>query len=176
MRDLAFIQQTCLAPTLLCTQVENRIEASKGRNALLSWKFHSQSYISGSWPASMFIETIGFPVRQKSASPREVHGTKSHSSWLHLPLSAPAVPQNHKSKISSAPLLKRPGKHTPTKREVHGEQKRLQACQSAPSQPHLFPRLPSLECPVRDTAWCSKSVLLLELIKTDHDWTVFALM
>lgn len=106
IRVLVFIQQTSLAPTPLCTQLENRMGASKGRIALLL-------LILGVFtppptpPPPMHVEAIEL---RSASSPRKGHRTKSHPSHPHLPLRAPAVSQNHKNKSSSSPLLRRPWK------------------------------------------------------------------
>lgn len=114
----------------------------------------------------MHVKATGSPVRARNTLVREGRGTKSHSS---LPR-CPSYSSESQNKISSAPLLRSPWKWATTKREMQGKQKKLQSGGSAPSHPHLLPRIPSsLECPVRELechCLCPKTLLLLRLIKT----------
>lgn len=118
----------------------------------------------------MHVETIVFPVSPK------VHLPGKNMEANHTP---PTPTCFRIRKMIAAQLLSRRGlgNRQLLKREVQGEQKRLQICQSAPSHPHLFPRTPFLKCSVRELE-CHRLVLRdCAAAQADKDkgcdWTVF---
>ena len=118
----------------------------------------------------MHVETIVFPVSSK------VHLPGKSMETNHTP---PTPTCLRIRKMIAAQLLSTRGlgNRQRLKREVQGEQKRLQICQSAPSHPHLFPRTPFLKCSVRELE-CHRLVLQdCAAAQADKDkgcdWTVF---
>lgn len=103
-----------------------------------------------------------YPVRvscdTRSRSPREGHRkpvTTPPTPPTPWCLSCSSESQRPENRSSSPPLLGGLGnrgrcKWKFPKREMQGKQKKLQQSGSAPCYPHFFPRIPSLECVVRE--------------------------
>lgn len=179
VRALAFIQWTHQAPILLCTELENKLGASKGKNVLLLLK--TPFRVLHIWE-SVHLHVHGshrVSCEARSVPLRVGHGTESHSSY---PLAwCPSRASESQNKDSSAPLLWRPWKQATTKREMQGKQKKLQSSQSAPRPPSSLSKNPF-------SPWVSSQRIGMSLPVPQHcdaaqadkdkgrNWTLFARM